>query len=206
MPGQGMFLPMLIRYVLMLIAVPLFFAAAARADGTVYRANGCGEYVFVSTPRGFSVLLTGGGERVKDGDTLTGDVERIGHPMLRDSTSGRSVFAQVIEPHLTQAEIAQRIATRCRLALGDTFISGYVSRTAGCGSRIFVNTPQGYAVLQRIAGGVVADGDTISGNFNRPGRATVEDKQSGSSLVVFVEDLWLPKSAVERKMTASCRR
>ena len=69
-----------------------------------------------------------------------------------------------------------------------------------------MNTPQGYAVLERIAGGVVADGDTLTGNFNRPGRATVQDRQSNSSLVVFVEDLWLSKSATERKMTASCRR
>jgi len=61
-------------------------------------------------------------------------------------------------------------------------------------------------VLERIAGGVVADGDTLTGNFNIPGRTTVEDKQSASSSVVFVEDLWLSKSAVQRKRRASCRR
>jgi len=197
---------MLIRCALMLIGSALLFATAARADGTVYRATGCGEYVFVSTATGFSVLSGAGGAGIKDGDKLTGDVERIGRPILFDSTAGRSVFAQVAELHLTQAELSQRVALRCRAALADTFISGYVSRTAGCGSRIFVNTPQGFAVLERIAGGVVADGDNLSGNFNRPGRATVDDKESGSSLVVFVEDLWLSKSAAERKMSASCRR
>jgi len=81
-----------------------------------------------------------------------------------------------------------------------------VSRTAGCGNKIFVNTPQGYAVMERISGGVVADGDTLVGNFDRPGRATMKDRQSGSSLVVFVEDVYLSKSAAERRMTASCQR
>lgn len=195
-----------VRGALFLFALPLLFAAAARADGTVYRANGCGDYIFVSAQSGFSVLLADGGGGVKDGDSLSGDVERIGHPILFDSTAGRSVFARVAERRLTQAEIVQRVALRCHSPLAAAFTSGYVSRAAGCGSKIFVNTAQGFAVLERIAGGIVADGDTLSGNFNRPGQATVEDKQSGSRLVVFVEDLWLSKSAVERKMTASCHR
>ena len=44
--------------------------------------------------------------------------------------------------------------------------------------------------MERISGGVVADGDTLVGNFTRPGRATMQDRQSGSSLVVFVEDVF----------------
>jgi hypothetical protein len=196
---------MLIRCALTLLAA-LVLAAPAHADGTVLRASGCTDHAFVSTPTGFSVLVTDGAEGIKDGDRLTGDVERIGHPVLFDMNSGRSIFAQIAELRLTGAEVTQRIAVRCRSPLGETLASGYVSRAAGCGNRIFVNTPQGYAVIERIAGGVVADGDTLTGNFNRPGRATVEDRQSASSLVVFVEDLWLSKSAVERKMTASCRR
>ncbi len=195
-----------VRFALILIALPLLFATAARADGTVYRASGCGDYVFVSTLSGFSVLLTDRGGGIKDGDKLQGEVERIGHPLLFDTTAGRTVFAQVAELHLTNAEVRQRVAARCRAPLAETFTTGYVSRASGCGSKIFVNTPQGYAVLERIAGGVVVDGDTLAGNFNRPGRATVEDRQSGSSLVIFVEDLWLSKSAVERRMTASCRK
>ncbi len=195
-----------VRFALILIALMPLFAMAARADGTVYRASGCGDYVFVSTQHGFSVLLTDRGEGIKDGDKLQGEVERIGHPLLFDSTAGRTVFAQVAELHLTNAEILQRIAARCRAPLAATFTTGYVSRASGCGSKIFVNTPQGYTVLERIAGGVVVDGDTLTGNFNRPGRATVEDRQSGTSLVIFVEDLWLSKSAIERRMTASCRK
>lgn len=196
---------MLVRCALMLLAA-LVCAAPAHADGTVLRASGCGDYAFVSTPTGFSVLVSDGGEGIKDADRLTGEVERVGHPILFDMTSGQSIFARVAELHLTGAEITQRIAIRCRSPLAETIASGSVSRAAGCGSRIFVNTPQGYAVLERIAGGIVADGDTLTGNFNRPGRSTIEDKQSASSIIVFVEDLWLSKSAVERKMTASCRR
>jgi hypothetical protein len=195
-----------LRCVLALFACSLLVAPAARADGTVYRAKGCGDYVFVATTTGFSVLVTNGTEGIKDGDNLKGEVEQIGHPMLLDTNSAQSVFAQVTELHLTPAEIVQRVRVRCREPQGDTFTSGYVSRTNGCGSRIFVNTKQGYAILDRIAGGVVADGDTLSGNFNRPGRITVEDQQSGSRLVVFVEDVWLSKSAVERRITASCSK
>lgn len=195
------------RWVLLLLLLlsPLLAVGTASADGTVYRAIGCGGYVFVSAPSGYSMLVTDGGG-VKDGDSLSGNVEQIGHPALYDTTAGRALFGQVAERRLTKGEADQRIAIRCRSPLGDTLASGYVSRAAGCGNKIFVNTPQGYAVLERIAGGIVADGDTLSGNFNRPGQATVEDRQAGSRLVVFVEDLWLPKSAAERKMAASCRR
>lgn len=195
-----------IGYVLILMVAALLFAAPARSDGTVYRASGCGEYIFVSTASGFSVLHSNDGVGVKDGDNLRGDVERIGHPTLFDQNLGRSVFAQVAELRLSQAEVNQRIAIRCRSPLGDRPASGYVSRAADCGTKIFVSTPQGFAVLERISGGVVADGDTLTGNFNRPGRTTVQDRQSGASLVVFIEDLWLSKSAAERKMAVSCRR
>lgn len=196
---------MLVRCALILLAAALLGAAPAHADGSVYRASGCGDYVFVSSQSGFSVLRTDAGAGVKDGDHLTGNVDQIGELSLFDTTSGRSVFARVAELHLTRAEIAQRVAVRCRAPLGETHTAGYVARAAGCGSWVFVNTPQGYAVLQQISGGEVADGDTLTGNFNRPGQATVEDRQSASSIVVYVEDIWLSKSAVERKMTADCR-
>lgn len=187
-------------------AAGVLLAAPAHADGTVFRASGCGEYIFVSSASGFSVLRTDGGAGVKDGDQLRGDVEQIGRPTLFDQNLGRTVLAQVAERRLSQAEINQRIAVRCRSPLGDRPVSGYVARAADCGNKIFVNTPQGYAVLARISGGVVADGDTLTGNFSRPGRTTVQDRQSNSTLVVFVEDLWLSRSAAERKMSASCRR
>jgi hypothetical protein len=198
--------PMLLLRMLILAAAALLITAPAHADGTVFRATRCGEYVFVSSASGFSVLRTDGGVGVKDGDQLRGEVERIGHPTLFDQNLGRSVFAQVTERNLSQAEVNQRIAVRCRSPLGDRPDSGYVTRAADCGNKIFVSTPQGVAVLERISGGVVADGDTLTGNFSRPGRTTVQDRQSNSTLVVFVEDVWLSRSAAERKMSASCRR
>jgi hypothetical protein len=190
----------------LLLLAAIAAAAPARADGTVYRAQGCGDIIFVSTPNGFSVLQTNAGQGIKEGDQLRGNVEQIGHPILFDETQGRSVFAIVAERHLSRTEVTGRIAARCRSPSGDIARSAYVSRAAGCGNKIFVNTPQGFAVMERITGGVVADGDTLVGNFTRPGRTTVQDRQSGSSLVVFIEDVYLSRSAAERRMTASCQR
>lgn len=197
---------MVIRYLLLAVAAVLLWAPRAQADGTIYRAAGCGEYLFVSSANAFSVLLASGLSGVKEGDVVTGNVERIGQTALFDQTAGRALFVQVVDRRLTLPEVTQRIAVRCRSPLGDRVISGYVSRASNCNNKIFVNTPQGYAVMERITGGVVADGDTLTGAYNKPGRATVTDQQSNSTLVVFVEDLWLSKTAAERKMTASCRR
>jgi len=188
------------------LAAMVAAAAPAWADGTVYRAQGCGDYIFVGTATGFSVLESSGSSGVKDGDELRGNVADIGQPLLFDTTAGRSVFARVAELNLTRAEVTQRIAVRCRAPSGEVVVSGYVSRSTGCGNNIFLNTPKGYAILERIAGGAVADGDTLTGPLDQPGRVTVEDRQSHSTLVVFVKDVWLSKSAVARKMTAACQR
>lgn len=198
---------MLVRGAVIAIAAVMMamMAAAAHADGTVFRAQGCGDYIFVSSGTNYSILLSSGASGVKDGDEVRGDVDHIGHPVLFDATAGRSLFAQVAERNLTRAEVAQRIAARCRAPSGEVIISGFVSRASGCGRKIFVNTPKGYVVLEQLAGGIVADGDTLAGPLDHPGRITVEDRQSGSRLLVFVDDLWLSKSAVGRKMTQSCR-
>jgi hypothetical protein len=189
---------------LCLLGAAMAAARPAHADGTVVRASDCPGYIFVSSMTGYSVLR-GDAPDVKDGDILQGSVDQVGQPGLIDQRTGLSVFAHVEEPHLSRSELDQRIAIRCRARLGATQVSGYVSRTNGCGSRIFVETPEGYAILDRIAGGEVADGDTLTGNFDRPGRITVRDSQSDTSLIVFVEDLWLSRSAVDRKITQSCQ-
>jgi hypothetical protein len=188
-----------------LVFAVLAAAPSARADGIVYRAQGCGDMIFVFSPTGYSALQTDAGQGIKEGDELHGNTEQIGHATLFDQTLGRSVFAIVNERHLSRAEVTARVSARCRSPTGDVTRTAYVSRAGGCGNRIFVNTPQGYAVMERISGGVVADGDTLTGDFTRPGRATVKDRQSGSTLVVFVEDVYLSKSAAERRMTASCQ-
>jgi hypothetical protein len=195
----------MLRLLVSLVAL-LAFVGSAHADATVYRASGCGEYLFVTSETGYSVLVTNGGSGIKEGDVLVGDVERLSQGVLFDRTAGVTVFARVDDRRLNESEIAPRIAVRCKSPLGHTLISGDVDRTSGCGSKIFVNTPQGYAILERLSGGIVADGDTVEGDFNRPGRATIEDRQSGSSLTVFVDDLWLSKAAAQRAITASCRR
>jgi len=198
---------MVIRYLLTILSVALLWTSPARADGTIYRVAGCGDYIFVAAAADtFSMLTASGLAGVKEGDELIGNVERVGQTSLYDRTAGRTLFAAVVDRRLNQPEVRRRIAIRCRAPLAERIVSGYVLQAANCGNKIFVNTPEGYAVMERIAGGVVAEGDTLTGPYNKPGRATVTDQQTNSTLVVFVEDLWLSKSATERKITVSCRR
>jgi hypothetical protein len=183
----------------------LLGAAPALADGEVTRTKGCGEKIFVSSVKGYSVLSATGEGMVKDGDMLIGDLESIGHVAVYDKTSGRNVFVMIEEHGLDKSQVTQRIAAACRLEVANTFTSGQVMRTRGCGNKIFVDATNGFAVLERIAGGIVNEGDTVSGNFNRAGRATVQVKPSGITLTVFVDDFELSRSAIRRKIAETCR-
>jgi hypothetical protein len=195
-------------------AVPLLLAAAllagagtAAADGTVLRAKGCGDKMFVASGSAYAVLTaTGTAAGVADGDTLVGEVDRIGFSMLYDRTSGRSVSATIEEYRLDRTQINQRIAVSCRTLTSNAFARGTVSRAIGCNNRIIVNTDKGYAILQRLAGGMVADGDSVSGDFNQAGRATLKDAQTAATVTVFVEDFQLSRSAITHKMASLCHR
>lgn len=192
-------------------AAPLAFmtllaaAGAAVADGTVMRAKGCGDKVFVTTENGYSVLAASGADAAKDGDRIVGDTDKIGFSSFYLPESGRRFSASVDARGLTKSEVTTRIAASCRAAPGERLTSGQVERAAGCGNKIFVNTDQGYAVLERLAGGLVYAGDTLTGNFARAGRTTVKDRQTNSELVVFIDDFQLPKSAAQRKIAESCK-
>jgi len=190
-----------------LFAVLAVFAAATtvHADGTVTRAKGCGDRIFASTTHGSSELVGTGEGAVADGDELTGELETIGHVVLYDKTAGHNVVAIIEAYGLDKAQVTQRMQLNCRSLVANTFTSGQVLRTNGCGNKIFVDTVKGFAVLERIAGGLVFEGDTLTGDFNRAGRATVQDKQTGGILTVFVDDFQLAKSAIQRKIQASCR-
>jgi len=183
----------------------LGMAAPADADGTVLRARGCGDKLFVASDNGYSVLAATDAGVANDGDRLVGDVDRIGFSSFLIPPSGRRFFARVDESGLDRPAITARIAASCRSPTAENLTSGQVERAAGCGNKIFVNTVDGYAVLERLAGGLVYVGDTLTGDFGRAGRATVQDRQTGAALVVFVDDFQLPKSAAERKIAASCR-
>jgi hypothetical protein len=183
----------------------LIAAAPAFADGTVMRAKGCGDKVFVLTENGYSVLVAGQSGAANEGDKLVGETDKIGFESVYLPESGRHFSASVDARGLSKSEVTTRIAATCRAAGGERITSGQVERAAGCGNKIFVNTNEGYAVLERLAGGNVYAGDTLTGNFNRAGRTTVKDRQTNAELVVFVDDFQLPKSAAQRKITESCR-
>ena len=191
--------------VLLLALALLTTAAPAFADGTVLRAKGCGDKVFVSTDRGYSVLRATELGVAQDDDKLVGNTDTIGYQSFFIPESGRRFSAMVEETGLSKPDVTGRIAAICRTAAIERVISGQVERSTGCGNKIFVNTVEGYAVLERLAGGLVYPGDTLIGGFTRAGRTTVKDAQTGAELVVFVDDFELPKSAAQRKITEACR-
>lgn len=176
----------------------------ARADGTAFRAAGCGDKLFVTSLNGFSVLTGIGGSGVADKDELIGKVDGIGHTQIFDKTKGFNFSANVEEARLSREAVMPKVAVSCRGQYVNGLASGQVVRSDGCGNRIFVSAPQGFAVLDRLAGGMVGKDDELTGDFNKPGRATVKDKQTGSTLTVFVEDYRLSRAAADRKMTALC--
>ncbi|HWB49567.1 MAG TPA: hypothetical protein VG651_10690 [Stellaceae bacterium] len=187
------------------LIVALFFVAGpAFADGTVMRAKGCGDKVFVTTENGYSVLVASQPDAAGDGDKLVGDADKIGFGSFYLPQLGRHFAASVDERGLSKSEVMTRIAASCH-AVGERLSSGQVERAAGCGNKIFVNTNEGYAVLERLAGGNVYAGDTLTGNFSRAGRTTVKDRQTNAELVVFVDDFQLAKSAAQRKIVESCK-
>jgi hypothetical protein len=179
-------------------------AAPAFADGTVLRAKGCGDKIFVGFENSYAVLIASQQDTVADDDTIVGDIDRVGFGSFYDSKSGRRFSASVDERGLDKSAIAVRIAASCRSQTAYNLATGQVERADGCGNKIFVNTPQGYAILERLSGGVIANGDTLTGDFNRAGRATVKNPQSGAEFVVFVDDFQLPKSAASCKIAESC--
>jgi hypothetical protein len=194
-----------LRIILFAVAALLFgLRGAAYADGTVLRATGCGGKVFAGDDNGYAVLDAGQSDIAKDGDKLVGDFDHIGFRSFTVGDDGRQFSARVNERGLTKAEITARIAASCRTATSGTQTSGYVERIDGCGGKAFVSTTQGYAVIERLSGGIIATGDTLSGELNRYGRATVTNPQTGASFVVFVDDFALPKSAEARKVAESC--
>jgi hypothetical protein len=189
---------------LILSALAAAVSGPAKAEGTVFRATGCGDRIFVVSTSGFSILTAIGADGVADEDALVGKVDAIGHTELYDKTRGFNFSAIVDDRQLDRSAVMPRIAVSCRAPFRDALATGTVLRSDGCGNRIIVSAEQGFAVFERLAGGIVGRDDTVTGDFNRPGRATVKDNQTGSILTVFVEDYELSRAAIDRKMTTLC--
>ena len=190
--------------IILAAAVLLGFCTGACADGTVLRATGCGDKIFAGDDNGYSVLDAGQTGIAKDGDKLVGDIDHIGFGSFAVGDAGRRFSASIEERGLTRSEITARIAASCRAASAGAQTIGTVERADGCGGKIFVNTAQGYAVIERLSGGIIAAGDTLGGDFNRYGRTRMTNPQTGASFVVFIDDYALPKSAETRQVAQSC--
>jgi hypothetical protein len=189
-----------------LFAAIAFLSASgpAWADGSVLRAKGCGDRIFVTTEHGYSVLRASDPGSVEDDDGFSGDADRIGFSSFYVARSGRRFFAEVEERGLTKSEVTQRIAASCRSPTERAQTFGQVERATGCGGKIFVNTAAGYAIVERLAGGEIAVGDALTGDFSRVGRATLKDRQSNAEIIVFIDEFGLEKSAAARKEAQSC--
>ena len=82
-----------------LTAVAWTAAIPALADGTVMRAKGCGDKIFVTTEAGYTVLIASQSDAAKDGDRLIGNTDKIGpvsicHSIARSAASRNSLSLQ----------------------------------------------------------------------------------------------------------------
>jgi hypothetical protein len=167
---------------------------------------GCGDKLFVSSQHGYSMLQLTSTAKLNVGDVLNGDVEKIGYVSLFDTGTGERFSAIVQEPFLSDADLASKVAITCRppRPLGPAV--AVVTRAMGCRTKLFVLAPNGYAMLDRLAGGgVVVKGDHLTGDFNKPGRAVMEDTDNHTPITVFVQDYMLSRSAVANRIAAYCR-
>src|ERR1700681_4976230 len=98
----------------LIVGVFLVLAGPAFADGTVLRAEGCGDRIFVHGENAYSVLSASQQGAADDDDTIVGDLNRVGLGSFYDSKSGRHFTASVHERGLDKSAIAVRIATSCR--------------------------------------------------------------------------------------------
>src|SRR5277367_659954 len=105
-------------------------ATPALADGTVLRAKGCGDKVFVTTENGYSVLVASEADAAVDGDKLMGNADKLGFAWFYIPQSGRRFSASVDERGLSKSEVTTRIAASCRSANGNRQTSGQVERAA----------------------------------------------------------------------------
>src|ERR1700733_10967996 len=89
----------------------------AFADGTVLRAKGCGDKVFVATENAYSVLRATELGAADDGDKLVGNTDRLGFSSFFIPQSGRRVWQQDLRQHgsgLRGAGAAGRRPCVCR--------------------------------------------------------------------------------------------
>src|ERR1700686_1981804 len=120
----------------LVVGVLLVLTGPAFADGTVLRAKGCGDKIFVGLGDVFSVLIASQRDSVADGDTIVGDINRVGFGSFYDSKSGRRFTASVDERGLDKSAVTVRIAVSCRSQTAFNLATGQVERADGCGNKI----------------------------------------------------------------------
>src|ERR1700734_3837922 len=99
-------------------------AAPAVADGTVLRAKGCGDKVFVSTENGYSVLVASETGVADDGDKIVGNTDSPGFSSFYLPDKGTRFSASVDARNLAKSDVTTQIAAYCRTAGGERMTSG----------------------------------------------------------------------------------
>lgn len=75
-----------------------------------------------------------------------------------------------------------------------------------CGSRVVVETPLGYTLLQWFSGSVPYEGQQLFGDFERYGMVTLLNVSSRREGRFWVEDYWLTRSALQERVRRLCDR
>ena len=159
---------------------------------------------FTGSENGYSVLITSEPGSVDDGDTIVGDLNRVGFGSFYDSKSGRPFTASIDERGLSKSEVGVRIASELPVA---NRLQSHQRPSRAC------RRLRQQDLRQHPAG--LRDPRAVVGRHCRQRRHADRRLQSrrprhrsktitGAEFVVFVDDFQLPKSAAARKVAESC--
>jgi hypothetical protein len=79
-----------------------------------------------------------------------------------------------------------------------------VLNKSGCKSRYIVETTRGYVILEWFGGNDPSEGNRIVGDFETYGMKKIINTSVSQEGQVWVEDFWLSKSSVVKKMRKFC--
>ncbi|WP_395452899.1 hypothetical protein ACHMW5_02490 [Azospirillum melinis] len=80
-----------------------------------------------------------------------------------------------------------------------------VFNSSGCRGHFVVEAASGFAILEWFGGNAPQKGEVIVGGFEEFGMQPIYNTTLGQEGQVWVEDFWLSKASVIKKMERFCR-